>query len=76
MMDVLIIGGTRYMGRIVVQRLLERGDKVTIFSRGTTRPEWWEQIEHIQGNREDQADFAAKLNGKSFDAVIDTQAYG
>ena len=74
-MDVLIIGGTRYMGRIVVQRLLERGDKVTIFSRGTTQPEWWHQIEHIQGDREDRADFAAKLKGKSFDAVIDTQAY-
>ena len=74
-MDVLIIGGTRYMGRIVVQRLLERGDKVTVFSRGTTRPEWWEQVEHIQGDREDRSDFAAKLKGKSFDAVIDTQAY-
>ena len=74
-MDVLIIGGTRYMGRIVVQRLLERGDKVTVFSRGTTRPEWWDQIEHIQGDREDRVDFAAKLKGKSFDAVIDTQAY-
>ena len=74
-MDVLIIGGTRYMGRIVVQRLLERGDKVTVFSRGTTQPEWWEQIEHIQGDREDRSDFAAKLKGKSFDAVIDTQAY-
>ena len=74
-MDVLIIGGTRYMGRIVVQKLLERGDRVTVFSRGTTQPEWWEQIEHIQGDREDRADFAAKLKGKSFDAVIDTQAY-
>ena len=75
-MEVLIIGGTRYMGRIVVQRLLKRGDKVTVFSRGSTQPEWWEQVEHIQGDRKDRSDFTAKLKGKSFDAVIDTQAYG
>ena len=42
---------------------------------GPPNPEWWEQITHIQGDREDRADFAAKLKGKSFDAVIDTQAY-
>ncbi len=74
-MDILIIGGTRYMGRIVVQRLLERGDKVTVFSRGGARPEWWDGVEHIQGDRNDRSDFTARLKEKSFDAVIDTQAY-
>lgn len=63
------------MGRIVVQRLLERGDKVTVFSRGGARPEWWDGVEHIQGDRNDRSDFTARLKGKSFDAVIDTQAY-
>ena len=74
-MEVLIIGGTRYMGRIVVQRLLERGDRVTVFSRGSTQPDWWEQVEHLQGDRNDRSDFAVKLKGKPFDAVIDTQAF-
>ena len=74
-MHILIIGGTRFMGRIVVERLLERGDKVTVFSRGNTRPEWWDTVEHIQGDRTDRPDFVAKLRGKSFDGVIDTQAY-
>ena len=60
-MKVLVIGGTRYMGRIAVQRMLERGDRVTIFSRGNTRPEWWDQVEHIPGDRKDPTDFAAKL---------------
>ena len=54
---------------------LNAGTRSPYFSRGTTQPEWWEQIEHIQGDREDRSDFAAKLKGKSFDAVIDTQAY-
>ena len=74
-MDVLIIGGTRYMGRIVVERLLQRGDRVTVFSRGSTRPQWWNHVEHIQGDRTNRIGFRAKLKGKSFDAVIDTQAF-
>ena len=74
-MDILIIGGTRYMGRIVVQRLLERGDRVTVFSRGNTRPEWWNQVPHIQGDCNDRLDFTEKLKGKSFDVVMDTQAF-
>ena len=74
-MNILIIGGTRYMGKIMVERLLARGDRVTVFSRGVAQPEWWDQVSHIQGDRNDRRDFAAKLKGVSFDAVIDTQAY-
>jgi nucleoside-diphosphate-sugar epimerase len=74
-MDILIIGGTRYMGRIVVEKLLDRGDNVTLFSRGNTRPSWWDQITHIAGDRDEREEFSAKLKGKSFDAVLDTQAF-
>ena len=74
-MDVLVVGGTGYMGKILVQLLLDRGDRVTVFSRGTTKPEWWERVDHVQGDRNEYADFEAKLKGKQFDLVIDTQAY-
>jgi 2'-hydroxyisoflavone reductase len=73
--DVLIIGGTRYMGKVTVERLLARGDRVTVFSRGSTRPPWWDQVTHIYGDRNDQPDFSSKLKSRPFDAVIDTQAY-
>jgi 2'-hydroxyisoflavone reductase len=73
--DVLIIGGTRYMGKVTVERLLARGDRVTVFSRGSTRPPWWDQVIHIHGDRNDYPDFSSKLKGRWFDAVIDTQAY-
>ena len=63
------------MGKITVQLLLNRGDEVTVFSRGTSRPEWWDRVEHIPGDRENREDFEAKLKGKQFDAVIDSQAY-
>ena len=74
-MDILVIGGTGYMGKIMVERLLDRGDRVTVFSRGATRPGWWSRISHVPGDRNDSADFNAKLKGLSFDAVVDTQAY-
>ena len=74
-MQVLVIGGTRYMGRIAVQKLLNRGDDVTLFSRGNTRPDWWERVEHIVGDRNDDAGFVEKLRSRQFDAVLDTQAY-
>ncbi len=75
MVNILVIGGTGYIGKIMVERLLERGDRVSIFSRGNAKPHWWDRIEHIQGDRAEHAEFEAKLKGKSFDAVIDTQAY-
>ena len=74
-MDVLMIGGTRFMGRLAVRKLLEQGHRVTVFTRGNTKPDWWDEVEHIQGDREAYDDFKAKLKGKTFDAVIDSQAY-
>ena len=69
-----MIGGTRFMGLFAVRKLLDAGDKVTIFSRGNTKPDWWNEVEHIRGDRDEIEDFKAKLKGKAFDAVIDTQA--
>jgi len=74
-MHVLMIGGTRFMGRLAVRKLLDQADKVTVFSRGNTKPDWWNDVEHISGDRGQIEDFKAKLRGRTFDAVIDTQAF-
>ena len=74
-MKVLVIGGTLYFGKVTVRKLLERGDDVTIFSRGNVRPEFWDDITHIQGDRDQRDDFVDKLKDKEFDAVIDNLAF-
>ena len=74
-MNVLVIGGTRYFGKVIVRKLLARGDSVTIYTRGQSRPEFWDDVERIEGDRTDYDDFAGKLRGRSFDAVIDNVAY-
>ena len=75
MKKVLVIGGTQYFGKIIVRKLLERGDEVWLFTRGRKRPEFWSEVHPILGDRQDDEDFARKLRGKSFDGVIDNIAY-
>jgi nucleoside-diphosphate-sugar epimerase len=74
-MRVLIIGGTKYFGKLIVRRLLERGDQVTLYTRGNTRPEFWNQVESLLGDRRDHAAFETAVANRSFDAVIDQHAY-
>ena len=65
-MDVLMIGGTRFMGRIAVRKLLDQGDRVTVFSRGNVKPDWWDEVDHIQGDRFERDDFCLKGEGEKF----------
>lgn len=66
----LVIGGTLFIGRALVRRLLARGDDVTILHRGTKQP-FAGQAAEIRCDRNDTADIAQKLNGVRFDAVYD-----
>lgn len=74
-MHILFIGGTRYFGKVIVRKLLDLGHNVTIFSRGNSQPDFWGQVEHIQGDRTQHDEFTKKLRGREFDAVIDNVAF-
>jgi 2'-hydroxyisoflavone reductase len=71
-MHVLILGGTVFLGRHVVEASLARGHDVTLFNRGQTRPELFPELEKLRGDRD--GDLGA-LVGRSFDAVVDTSGY-
>jgi 2'-hydroxyisoflavone reductase len=72
-MRVLVLGGTQFLGRHVVDAALERGHDVTLFNRGRTRPELFAPaVEGLRGDRD--GDLSA-LDGRSFDAVVDTSGY-
>src|SRR5258707_5644342 len=68
-MKVLIIGGTRFLGRHLVDSALARGHVVTLFNRGKSNPDLFPQIETLIGDRKHDLD---KLSGRTWDAVIDT----
>jgi 2'-hydroxyisoflavone reductase len=71
-MQILVLGGTQFLGRHAVDVALERGHEVTLFNRGRTSPELFPTVEKLRGDRD--GDLTALL-GRSFDAVIDTSGY-
>jgi len=72
-MKVLILGGTRFVGRHVAQLLLERGAQVTLLHRGVTA-EGIPGAVSLSGDRS-QPDGLAALGAQRFDAVVDMSAY-
>ncbi|MFW6160235.1 MAG: NAD-dependent epimerase/dehydratase family protein [Acidobacteriota bacterium] len=74
-MDILIIGGTRFLGYHLTKRLLEDGHQLTLFNRGKTPDDFGDQVIRIRGDRTNPDIFKKSLQGKSFDVVIDMIAY-
>jgi nucleoside-diphosphate-sugar epimerase len=70
MARVLVIGGTLFIGRTLVERLLERGDDVVIMHRGRGTP-FGARVDEIQCDRNDTAAVRRALAGRRFDAVFD-----
>jgi 2'-hydroxyisoflavone reductase len=69
---ILVVGGTRFIGRHVVAAALAAGHDVTVFHRGQTGPELFPGVEHRLGDRD--TDLSA-LGHDSWDATVDTCAY-
>ncbi len=71
-LNILILGGTNFTGPHLVNKALERGHSVSIFTRGRTQPTihkaLFEQVEHLIGDRSDNLE---ALKGRTWDAVID-----
>jgi 2'-hydroxyisoflavone reductase len=70
---ILILGGTGFLGPWVVRAAQAKGHTVTLFNRGKTNPGLFKDLEQLRGDRE-QGDLKA-LEGRAFDAVIDTSGY-
>ncbi|TWT01529.1 SDR family oxidoreductase [Planomicrobium sp. CPCC 101079] len=68
-MKLLILGGTRFLGRFLTETALKKGHDVTLFNRGKENPELFPEAEKLIGDR--NGDLKA-LEGRTWDAVIDT----
>jgi 2'-hydroxyisoflavone reductase len=67
-MKVLILGGTRFLGRALVEEALKRGHEITLFNRGTNN-ETFPEVEQLIGNRDSDVSL---LENRKWDVVIDT----
>lgn len=71
-MDILVIGGTRFVGRHLVGELLRRDHDLTLFHRGETNVDLFPRAERILGDRTTDLD---TLGDRTWDFVIDTCGY-
>ena len=70
-MDLLILGGTGFIGPHLVRLAVSRGHRVTIFTRGRRNPDLPPEVTRLTGDRNGQL---GALEGKRWDAVIDDSA--
>lgn len=67
-MNILILGGTKFLGRHLVDAARARQHEVTLFNRGLTNPNLFPELEILIGDRDSDL---APLKGRRWDAVID-----
>lgn len=70
-LDILVLGGTGFIGPHLVRYAAQRGHRITIFTRGRHDAELPESVIRLQGDRNGQLD---SLKGRKWDAVVDDSA--
>ena len=70
-LNLLILGGTGFIGPHLVRHAVSRGHRVTIFTRGRRQAELPAEVVRLQGDRNGQL---GALEGKTWDAVVDDSA--
>ena len=71
-MDILLLGGPKFVGRAVIDAALDGGHNVTLFNRGQTNAELYPHLERLVGDRDGGL---AALDGRIWDAIIDISGY-
>lgn len=75
-MKLLVLGGTRFLGRHLVDLALARGDEVAVFTRGKQPNHWPGRVTALTGNRDQAISPGLRaLEDGTWDAVVDTSGY-
>ena len=71
-LEILVLGGTGFIGPHMVREALRRGHDVTLFNRGKTNNALFPDLELLIGDRDNGLD---ALKGGKWDAVVDNSGY-
>jgi 2'-hydroxyisoflavone reductase len=69
---LLILGGTKFVGRAFAEAAIAAGNEVTLFHRGVTNPGLFPEAEHVLGDRDGGLD---ALAGRTWDVCVDVSGY-
>jgi 2'-hydroxyisoflavone reductase len=69
---LLVLGGTVFVGRHVVEAALARGHEVTMFNRGRQNAHLFPGVERVRGDRDGDLE---ELRGRRWDAVVDPSGF-
>src|SRR3954463_7234344 len=70
-LDILILGGTGYIGPYQVRAAIARGHRITVFNRGVSQADLPKGVIFLQGDRSIEKLNLDALRGKTWDAAID-----
>jgi 2'-hydroxyisoflavone reductase len=74
-MKVLVLGGTRFIGRHIVDALTNGGHEVTVFTRGTSPDDLPASVRRLHGDRKDGPAALEALRGGRWEACVDVSGY-
>ena len=74
-MKLLVIGGTRFLGRHFVEAALARGHALTLFNRGRSAPGLFAGVETVTGDRDGGLAALLSPSARTWDAVLDPSGY-
>lgn len=74
-MRILVLGGTQFIGRHIVEEALRQGHQVSAFTRGVSPDPLPEQVERLRGNRDFGTAGLKSLQSGQWDVCIDVSGY-
>jgi 2'-hydroxyisoflavone reductase len=74
-MKILVLGGTQFVGRHIVEAMLAAGHTVSILNRGKLPDDLPAQVERLRGDRDEGMPALKVLAGRTWDACVDVSGY-
>lgn len=74
-MKVLVLGGTQFVGRHIVEAMAEAGHSVSIFTRGRSADELPARVERLRGDRDQGVPGLDALTSRTWDVCVDVSGY-
>jgi len=72
---VLVLGGTRFIGRAIVARLLREGHQVTLLNRGLSPDPFGTRVRRVVGDRRKVETLDSAVRKGEYDVVVDINSY-